>query len=160
MATQDQVLQMVADFERDHPEPLSDRLKWWTHVLGIDRVRLFRLLGLSGREAANTPLRALAKVVASHEDRAEMVDEMLGHLLASFDYDFTAFRSALHGPVAAAPKEKRRITRRADLVVPLPYVPRPQSRSGILLNQIVAGGPFALPALMAYLREARAGEHS
>ena len=47
MATRDQVLQMAAEFERDYPESLSDRLEWWAHVLGIDRVRLFRLLGLS-----------------------------------------------------------------------------------------------------------------
>jgi hypothetical protein len=47
-------------------------------VLGIDRIRLFRLLGLSGFEATRTSLTALPRVVSSHEDRAEMVDEMLG----------------------------------------------------------------------------------
>ena len=42
-------------------------------------------------------------------------------------------------------------------VVPLPYIPRPEARTGILLNEIVAGGPSALPALMAYLHDARNG---
>ena len=87
-----------------------------------------------------------------------MVDEMLGQLLASFDYDLTAFRTALHSPVGPAPKEKRKVTRRPGFVVPLPYAPRPQERSRILLNEIVAGGPSSLPALLAYLREARAGD--
>ena len=108
MPTQDQVRQMVAEFEREYPESLSDRLKWWARVLGIDRIRLFRLLGLSRAEAARTPLTALPQVVASHEDRAEMVDEMLGQLLASFDYDLPAFRTAAHRPVGPASTEKRR----------------------------------------------------
>ena len=34
-----------------------------------------------------------------------MVDEMLGHLLASFDYDLTGFRTALHGLAAPAPRK-------------------------------------------------------
>ncbi|MGA7501453.1 MAG: hypothetical protein WBX00_32365 [Isosphaeraceae bacterium] len=158
MPTQDQVRQMVAEFEHEYPESLSDRLKWWARVLGIDRIRLFRLLGLSGAEAARTPLAALPQVVASHEDLAEMVDEMLGQLLASFDYDLPAFRTAAHRPVGPASTERRRVTRRPGVVVPLPYTPRPQARSGILLNEIVAGGPSALPALLAYIREARTGD--
>ena len=106
MPTQDQVRQMVAEFEHEYPESLSDRLKWWARVLGIDRIRLFRLLGLSGAEAARTPLAALPQVVASHEDLAEMVDEMLGQLLASFDYDLPAFRTAAHCPVGPASTER------------------------------------------------------
>jgi hypothetical protein len=157
MPTQDHVQRLVAEFERQYPESLIDRLKWWARVLGIDRIRLFRLLGLSGPEAARTPLTALPQVVDSHEDRAEMVDEMLGQLLASFDYDLPAFRAALHSPVGPVSTEKRRVIRRPGVIVPLPYTPRPQARSGILLNEIVAGGPSALPALLAYLREARTG---
>ena len=84
-----------------------------------------------------------------------MVDEMLGQLLASFGYDLPAFREALHSPMGLAPKEKRRVTRQPGVIVPLPYTPRPQERNGILLNEIVAGGPSALPALLAYLHEAR-----
>ncbi len=147
MPTQEQLRQHVAEFERQYPESLSDRLVWWARVLGIDRIRLFRLLGLSGSEAARTPLAALPQVVDSHEDRAEVVDDMLGQLLASFDYDLQALCSALHRPVEPATREKPRIRRPPGVVFPLPYTPGPQARRGILLNEIVAGGPFALRAL-------------
>jgi hypothetical protein len=153
--TRDQVRHMVAEFERKYPESLSDRLKWWARALGIDRIRLFMLLGLSRAEAARTTLRSLPRVVASHEDRAEMVDEMLGQLLASFDYDLSALRTTVHSSLSPAPKEKRRVTRRPAAVVPLPYVPRPRAWGGILLNEILAGGPSALPALLSYLRKAK-----
>jgi hypothetical protein len=158
MPTRDQLSQRVAEFERQYPESLSDRLKWWAHVLGIDRIRLFRLLGLPGAEAVRTPQAALHQVVDSHEDRAEIVDEMLGQLLASFDYDLPALRTALHRPLGDASEEKRRVTRQPGVIVPLPYTPGPQARSGILLNEIVAGGPSALPALLAYLSESRTGD--
>jgi hypothetical protein len=159
MPTQEQLRRWTEDFEREYPESLSDRLKWWAHVLGIDRIRLFRLLGLSGSEAARTPLTALPRVVEAQVDRAEMVDDMLGQLLASFDYDLHALSAALHQPVDPTPKEKEkgRIKRRPGDVVPLPYTPGPQARRGILLNQIVAGGPFALRALQAYLSEPTTG---
>ena len=153
MPTQEQLRRRTEDFERDYPEPLSDRLKWWARVLGIDRIRLFRLLGLSGSEAARTPLTALPRVVDAQEDRAEMVDEMLGQLLASFDYDLQALRAALHPPAGPAPEGKRLGKRQPGVVAPLPYTPSPQVRRGILLNQIVAGGPFALRSLQAYLSE-------
>jgi hypothetical protein len=158
MPTQDQVRRLAADFEREYPESLTDRLKWWAHVLGIDRIRLFQLLGLSGPEAARTPLTALPRVVDAQEDRAEMVDEMLGQLLASFDYDLHALRTALHRPVGPGSEEKRRVKRQPGIVVPLPYTPGPQARSGILLNEIVAGGPSAPRALLAYLSEPRTGD--
>lgn len=155
MPTQEHVERLVAEFERQYPESLSDRLKWWAHVVGIDRIRLFRLLGVPGGEAARTPVSALARIVKANEDRAEMVDELLGQLLASFDYDLPAFRQALHAPLKPAAEEEQRVTRRPGSVVALAYTPR--ARSGILLNEIVAGGPSALPALLAYLREARSG---
>lgn len=156
MPTQEHLRQVVAEFERQYPESLIDRLKWWVHVLGIDRIRLFRLLGLSGPEAARTPLKALPQVVESHEDRAEMVDDMLGQLLASFDYELAALRAALHSRAGLTPKEESRIARRPSGIVPLPYTPGPRARSGLLLNQIFAGGPSALRALLAYIGEGRA----
>jgi hypothetical protein len=153
MPTQEQLRQRTEEIERDYPESLSDRLQWWVHVLGIDGIRLFRLLGLSGSEAARTPLTALPRVVDAQEDRAEMVDEMLGQLLASFDYDLPALRTALHPPVEPAPEEKHEGKRQPGVDTPLPYTPGPRVRRGILLNLIVAGGPFALRSLLAYLSE-------
>jgi hypothetical protein len=152
MPTQEQLDQRTAEIEREYPESLPDRFQWWARVLDIDRVRLFRLLGLSGSEATRTPLTALPRVVEAQVDRAEMVDDMLGQLLASFDYDLPALRTALHQPVDTA-EEKRRGKHRTEEEVPLPYTPSPQVRRGMLLNQIVAGGPFALRALQAYLSE-------
>jgi hypothetical protein len=158
MPTEEQLRQRTADIEREYPESLSDRIQWWAHVLGIDRIRLFRLLGLSGSEAARTPLTALPRIVDAQVDRAEIVDDMLGQLLASFDYDLQAFRSALHQPVELAAEGKRRGKRQPSVVAPLPYTPGPQVRRGILLNQIVAGGPFASRALLAYLSESTNGD--
>ena len=153
MPTQEQLRRRTEDFERESPESLSDRLRWWTQILGIDRIRLFRLLGLSGSEAARTPLAALPRVVDAQEHRAEIVDDMLGQLLASFDYDLEAFRDALHQPASPDSEEGRPGKRRPRADLPLPYTPGPQARRGILLNLIVAGGPFALRALQAYLSE-------
>lgn len=158
MPTQEQVRRRVAEFEHQYPEALPDRLRWWARVLRIDRGRLLRLLGLSAPEATRIPWADLSRVVEVREDRAELVDEMLGQLLASFDYDLTALREALHRPAGPAAREEGRGERRPDVVGPLPYIPRPQARRGLLLNEIVAGGPSALPALLAYLSEARADE--
>ena len=95
-------------------------------------------------------MTALPRVVEAQEDRAELVDEMLGHLLASFDYDLHALRTALHQPVGPASEEEGR----PSVVVPLPYTPGPQGAGGdCLLNQIVAGGPSGPLALLAYLSE-------
>ena len=159
MPTQEQLRRWTEEFEREYPESLPDRLKWWADVLGIDRIRLFRLLGLSGSEAARTPLTALPRVADEQVDRAEVLDDMLGQLLASFDYDLQALIAALHEPVGPTSQEKGkgRAERRPDDVVPLPYTPGPQVRRGLLLNQIVAGGPFALRALQAYLSEPTTG---
>lgn len=154
MPTQEQVRHLVTKFERDYPKTLSARMKWWARVLDIDHIRLFQLLGLSRTEAVKTPQSDLPRIVESHEDRAELVDELLAQLLASFDYDLPALRTAIHSPIGRESKEGRRITHRRDVVTPLPYTPTLQSRGGILLNEIVAGGPSALLALMAYLAEA------
>ena len=149
MPTQEQVDQRVAEFQQQVPEALPDRLAWWVRVLGIDRARLFRLLGLSGSEAPRTPLTALPRIVAAHEDQAERLDDMLGHLLASwFDYDLTALRTALHDPTSEGTSPS----------APLPYTPSPQVQNGLLLNMIATGGPSALPALLAYLSEATVGQ--
>jgi hypothetical protein len=121
MPTLKQLQRQVAEFETKYPEPLVDRLKWWVSVLGIDRIRLFRLLGLSGVEAARTPLTALPDVVNSHEDWAEIVDEMLVRLLASFDYDLAAFRAALHSPIGPSSEKRHRSTHRLGAVVPPPF---------------------------------------
>jgi hypothetical protein len=156
MPTQEQLRQRTAELERDSPEALADRIPWWARVLGLDRIRLLRLLGLSGAQAARTPLTALPRVVDAHEDRAEMVADMLGQLLASFDYDLQALRTALHQPGGPATEEKGQ--GRPGGAVPLPYTPGPRARRGFLLNQIVAGGPLAPRALMTYLSEPTTGD--
>ena len=81
MPTQEEVHRLVAKFERKYPKSLSGRLAWWVRVLGIDHTRIFRLLGLSSPEAARTSLSAFPRIVESHKDRAETVDELLGRRL-------------------------------------------------------------------------------
>jgi hypothetical protein len=157
MPTQEQLRHYVDEFERQYPESLSDRIQWWARVLDVDHTRLFRLLGLSGPEAARTPRTALPRVVESHEEQAEYVDDMLGLLLASFDYDLSALRSAMHRPPDSASGEMHEGTRQPDEDTPLPYTPSPRVRDGILLNMIAAGGSVALSALQAYLSETKGG---
>jgi hypothetical protein len=158
MPTQEELRQRTVEIERDSPEALADRIPWWVHVLGLDRIRLLRLLGLSGAEAARTPLTALPRVVDAHEDRAEMVADMLDLLLASFDYDLQALRAALHQPAGPATEDQGQGQRRPGAAVPLPYTPGPRARRGFLLNLIVAGGPLAPRALLTYLSEPTTGD--
>ena len=148
MPTQDQLRRRTADFEREYPESLSDRLQWWVRVLDIDRIRLFQVLGLSGLQAARTPLTDMPRVVDAQEDRAEIVDDMLGYLLASYDYDLPASAQPCTNPWSPRPRK------RAVPVSPFrfPTLP-PQVRRGLLLNQIVLGGPSGPLALLAYLSE-------
>jgi hypothetical protein len=153
MPTKEQLDRDVAEFEGQYPESLSDRLQWWAQVLDIDRRRVGGLLGLSRKETAELSLSDLERVVSDHEDRAELVDDMLGQLLASFDYDLAAFRAALHRPIGPKDGEKNRISHRPEESLQLPSKPRAEVRRGALLNEIFAGGPVALPALQAYLSE-------
>jgi hypothetical protein len=55
MPTQDQLQRLVAEFEREFPESLIDRLNWWARVLGINRIRLSRLLGRDSNSTAFQP---------------------------------------------------------------------------------------------------------
>ena len=156
MPTQEQLRQRTADIERNYPESLSDRIPWWARVLDIDRVRGFlRLLGLSGSEAARTPLTALPRVVEAQVDQAEIVDDMLGQLLASFGLRPASLAHCTTRARGHLPPRKSTGQAPSGEDVPLPYMPSPQVRRGILLNQIVAGGPFALQTLQAYLSEKR-----
>jgi hypothetical protein len=43
--------QLATKFDRAYPKTLSARLAWWCRVLGIDRPRLLRMMGLSANEA-------------------------------------------------------------------------------------------------------------
>jgi hypothetical protein len=40
MPTQEQLDRNVAEFERQYPESLAERLAWWVRVLGVDRILL------------------------------------------------------------------------------------------------------------------------
>ena len=156
MPTQEQLRQRTADIEREYPESLSDRIQWWARVLDIDRVRLFRLLGLSGSEAARTPLTALPRVVEAQVDQAEIVDDMLGQLLASFDYDLPALRTVLHEPVDTASEENR--PGNAVPVRTFHFPTRPVRRCGGVSSSTRSSRVGRSPcALQAYLSEPTTG---
>jgi hypothetical protein len=151
MPTQAQLRRMVEDFERDYPNSLPERLKWWSRELGIEKVRLFRLLGMSATEAKRTPWAALKRAVSERKDRAEQVDEMLGQILASYDYNLAAMKEALHphenvknarpSPMTQLRRDAGRLQERTPL----------EHRTRILLSAIAGGGPAALSALTTYL---------
>jgi hypothetical protein len=42
----------IRELEKTYPEGLAARLEWWGEALGMDRVRLLGMIGLSRRQAA------------------------------------------------------------------------------------------------------------
>ena len=151
MSTDDRIRQHAERFEQEAPESLPERLQWWSTRLGIDRVRLLRLMGMTHSEALRRRTNSLVEIVAEREEGAEQADDMLGRLLAFFEYDLDAFCLALHHPIGPEHREASRVKRRPGEVFSLPYYPRPEQQAGLLLNEIITGGPRAMPALLAYL---------
>ena len=51
MPTHEKARELADAFEAAYPEELPKRLQWWCRVLGIDRVRFLRMMGMSVIEA-------------------------------------------------------------------------------------------------------------
>lgn len=78
-------------FDQEYPESLPDRLAWWCRVLGIDRARLLRLMGLSAREARKEQDARWSDLLQKKawEEKAWWVEGKLHDLLVLFDYDWS-----------------------------------------------------------------------
>jgi hypothetical protein len=141
MLTLEQIRENFKHFDSQYPDSLPDRLRWWTHTLGIDPGRLVRLLSRTTGEGTLTPDAGLEHAIAQREFWAEFVESQLGRALEFYHYDLAALREILH------PSEP------AKELVGMPYYPRPEEREAILLHQIFYGGRDARCALLAYLSE-------
>jgi hypothetical protein len=52
-------------FDAAYPEELPARLQWWSKTLGIDRVRLLRMIGMSVRQATQKKDEDLKEILKS-----------------------------------------------------------------------------------------------
>ncbi len=91
----------VRKFTKVYPRERPARLRWWGEVLGFDRVKLLRLLGLSPTQAARRQDEDLESIVADPETEVRAIDLewMLGELLSFFHYDWHAFADFIRAPV-------------------------------------------------------------
>jgi hypothetical protein len=146
-------------FDAVYPKELSARLRWWGKALGIDLVRLLRMIGMSSRQAAQKKSEDLNEILKSQEweENARLVEGRLHRLLALFHYDWHALANRIHEPlVKAAGEEPSHATRRKGEVKRLRYTPNGDA-SDLLINRMAEGGPQSLSALLAYLVTAQAG---
>lgn len=157
MPTEEELWRQVRAFEREYPDSLPERLTWWRSKLGFDLVRLLRLLGLTTAAARRTSESDLERIVSQREERAEQIDDMLRHILASYDYNVPWMSEAFHRAAESGVEAASLETRRRNEAVRLPYRVGPKQRMGLLLNEVVGGGPNAYSALQAYLTDPGTG---
>ena len=147
---------LATKFDRAYPKPLSNRLAWWCHVLGINRPRFLRMMGMSADEATREKDTSWSDLLKKKkwEENAWWVEGKLHDLLALFDYDWTSLSDRLHHGADARREEPSHVTPRRGDIVKLQYVPS-NDGTETLLNQLAKGGPESFPALISYLARER-----
>jgi hypothetical protein len=158
MPTHRKARQLATEFENVYPATLPERLAWWCHVLGVNRSRFLRMMGMSLDEAhrqANSSWEALLKN-KEWQEHGWWVEGKLHDLLALFDYDWRALAERLHQNAQASGHE----TSPNGDIRKLAHVPGGK-HGEVLLNQLARGGPQSFSALIAYLSGGSlAREHS
>jgi hypothetical protein len=149
--------QNVRELEKSYPEGLAARLEWWCAALGIDRVRLLRMIGMSARQAARRKDDDLNEILKRREwaDHALGLVELLGRLLSLYHHDLRAVAENIRRASMTRREETSQAAR------PRSGIKRPQARrngklSEILLDRIHQGGSQALTSLYGYLIESQA----
>jgi hypothetical protein len=161
MPSQTKARQLATKFEKAYPKLLSERLEWWCHVLGINRSRLLRIMGMSADEAKREKGASWSDLLKKKEweENAWWVEGKLHELLTLFDYDWKALAARLHHPLEAQRQEPGPVTRRKGDVVKLQYMPG-NNGTEILLNQIAKGGRESFSALISCLARERSSRGS
>jgi hypothetical protein len=111
--------ELATTFDRTYPRTLPDRLAWWCHVLGINRQRFLRMMGMSAKEAAREKDTSWSAVLKKKEweENAWWVEGKLHDVLALFDYDWKSLADRLHHGADAQREEQSRVNRqRGDIV--------------------------------------------
>jgi hypothetical protein len=151
--------ELANQFDAAYAEELSARLEWWSTTLGIDRVRLLRLIGLSARQAEksqDTDLKAILQG-PEWEANAQLLEGGLHRLLSLFHYDLHALAERLHGPSRGKkPEERSGVTSRKGESKRRRDTPK-GAASDLVIHRLSEGGPQALPALLACLATFPAG---
>jgi hypothetical protein len=142
----------VREFTKSYPEGRAERLAWWGEALGIDRVRLLRMIGLSRREAERRKDDDLKAIVESPEwaDNALGVEELLARLLTLYKHDWRD----LAEKIRESAKSWREQTSHAAGAKGAPqrlHARRNGKTSDDWAERIHEGGPDVLGALTSYL---------
>ena len=154
MPSQTIARQLAMKFDKAYPASLSKRLAWWCHELGIDRVHLLRMMGMSTEEAKSAQDVNWADLLKKKEwmENAWWVEGKLHALLALFDYDWNALSDRLHHPLETQRQEPNRVPHQNGDIVKIQYQPD-KGGTDVLLSQISRGGPESYPALLSYLAQ-------
>jgi hypothetical protein len=150
--------ELARKFDAAYPEELAARVRWWCETLGLDRVRLLRLIGMSPRQAALSKSKDLQEILQNPEwkENAWRVEGMLHKLLSLFHYDWHALAAHIQSPGTRTEGEgPSRITRQEGEVDRLGNTPD-GSAADLLIERMAQGGPDALSALVEYLVAAQA----
>jgi len=122
---------------RSQLKTLADRMKWWGHVLGIDNQRLLMLMGAPATKTVNW-----TEIARQWPDKCAWLDDILGQLVAMFDYDWRAFSSYLHDRSQPEKNAKPEAEKRLR---------GPSQPDKVLLSTLAEGGPLALQAVLRFL---------
>jgi hypothetical protein len=144
-------------FEKSYPQDLPDRLEWWCNNLGVDRVRLLRVIGLSARQAERRKHDDLKETLKNPEwaDNALGLEGKLHWLLSLYNYDWHALAESIRRSTVETQTEefvgaghRRRESKR------LPSTAN-GAQADRLIKRLSEGGRESVPALVAYLIESR-----
>lgn len=156
MPSHEKARELALEFEKAYPEALAERLEWWCHVLGIDRPRLLRMMGMSAAEVRRQRDASWEDLFKKKEweENAWWVEGKLHDLLALFDYDWKALSERLHHGTDTSREEQTKVQRKKGDITKLQYIPS-NDGTETLLNQLAKGGPDSFSALITYLGRER-----
>ena len=140
--------QWSADFDRECPEEMTDRLRWFTDRLGIRPYHLLRLVGLSRQEAeelAKAPVDWDAVIASYSEESVWWAAGRVMSLLRDARWNWRAVRDQLHQPTG----RPLRVLRPGGWEIS-PYELPPEERETVLLT-LIAAGYGSSSYLLAYL---------
>jgi hypothetical protein len=149
MKTWEQLRAWADDFEREYPEEVADRLRWFVEKLGVRPYHVLRLLGLSRQEASRLSAGEVgwAQIVEQvGEQAAWWADSTLRQLVGRFRYDWRALKDRL----AQTIEEDYWVSLPGGREV-RPGSLSPEELEDNLLPLIAQGSVGIDPALIAYL---------
>ena len=147
----------IRELEKTYPEGLAARLQWWGEALGIDRVRLLRMIGLSARQATRRKDDDLDEILKNREwaDQALGIEGLLQRLMTLYHHDVRAVAENIRR-AAMTRREEIAGAAHSTGAIKRPQARRNGQRSEALLGRIHEGGSHVLNALYGYLIESAA----